>query len=50
MALEGPDSGALKGDLREQNGAGVHFSGKGLHKHASKWAEKVCPWIEKKVR
>jgi hypothetical protein len=46
IALEGPDSDALKGDLRERNGQGVHFSGKGLREHAAKWAEKVSPWIE----
>ena len=30
LALEGPDSDALQGDLRERHGQGVHFSGKGL--------------------
>ncbi|MEP6670949.1 MAG: sialate O-acetylesterase [Chthoniobacter sp.] len=45
-ALEGPDSDALKGALREANGQGVHFSDVGLQEHAAKWAEKVCPWIE----
>ncbi len=29
IALQGPDSDALRGDLRERNGAGVHFSEKG---------------------
>lgn len=46
IALEGPDSDALKGDLRERNGQGVHFSGKGLREHAAKWAEKVVPWVQ----
>ena len=45
IALEGPDSDALKGDLRERNGQGVHFSGKGLREHASKWVEKIVPWL-----
>lgn len=45
--LEGPDSDALKGKLREAGGAGVHFSGPGLREHASKWLEKIAPWIEK---
>ncbi len=45
IALEGPDSDALKGDLRERNGQGVHFSGKGLRVHGEKWAEKVLPWL-----
>ena len=34
LALEGPDSDALKGELRERNGQGVHFSGQGLREHA----------------
>lgn len=47
IALAGPDSDALKGDLRERNGQGVHFSGKGQREHATKWAEKILPWIER---
>jgi len=43
IALEGPDSDALKGDLRD----GVHFSGKGLREHGKCWADKVAPWLEK---
>jgi hypothetical protein len=46
LALAGPDSDALKGDLRERNGQGVHFSGKGLREHAAKWAEKISAWLE----
>jgi hypothetical protein len=48
IALEGPDSDALKGELRERNGQGVHFSGPGLREHAARWAEKLVPWIETK--
>jgi len=44
--LQGPDSDALKGLLRERGGQGVHFSGEGLRVHAAMWAEKVAPWIE----
>lgn len=47
VALEGPDSDALKGDFRDGGGKGVHFSGPGLREHAAKWAEKVTPWLEK---
>ncbi len=47
IALAGPDSDALKGDLRERNGQGVHFSGKGQRAHAAKWAEVVLPWLER---
>jgi hypothetical protein len=49
LALEGPDSDALKGDLRERGGKGVHFSDKGLHAHAAKWAEKIFPWLESEL-
>ena len=50
VALEGPDSDALKGDLRENEGKGVHFSGKGLVVHSAKWAEKVAPWLEARLK
>ncbi len=46
IALEGPDSDALTGDLRERDGQGVHFSGKGLREHAQRWADKILPWLE----
>lgn len=45
IALEGPDSDALRGDLRD----GVHFSGKGLREHGKCWAESVAPWLEKQT-
>ena len=45
IALEGPDSDALRGDLRTD----VHFSGKGLQKHGQVWAEKVAAWMDKTV-
>jgi len=47
LALEGPDSDALKGKLRERDGKGVHFSGEGLRVHGAKWAEEVLPWLAK---
>ena len=50
LALEGPDSDALKGDLRENGGQGVHFSGPGLREHAARWVEKVAPWLERQGR
>jgi hypothetical protein len=46
IALEGPDSDALRGPLRDNGGQGVHFSGEGLKAHAHAWAEKLVPWIE----
>ncbi len=47
IAIEGPDTDALKGPLRERNGQGVHFSGPGLRQHAARWAAKVIPWLER---
>ena len=45
--IEGPDTDALKGNLRDNSGQGVHFSGPGLREHAARWREKVAPWLEK---
>lgn len=49
IAQEGPDSDALKGDLRERGGKGVHFSGKGLRVHAAKWAQRITPWLDRQL-
>lgn len=45
IANEGPDSDALKGVLRENNGKGVHFSDQGLREHGASWSAKVLPWL-----
>ena len=50
VALEGPDTDALKGDLRDSGGKGVHFSGPGLREHASRWVDKVAPWLERQLK
>ena len=44
-ALEGPDSDALRGNLR----ADVHFNGEGLRKHGEAWADKVGVWLDKEL-
>jgi hypothetical protein len=49
LALQGPDSDALKGELRERGGKGVHFSGIGLRAHAASWTEKITPWLEREL-
>ena len=46
IAGEGPDTDILKGDMRERNGQGVHFSVKGLKVHGEMWAEKVMTWLK----
>jgi hypothetical protein len=50
IALAGPDTDALIGDMRENNGAGVHMSAKGLHAHAQLWYERVAPWLENQLK
>ncbi len=50
VAQEGPDTDALKGDLRQSGGKGVHFSGPGLREHAKRWVEKVAPWLEQQLQ
>jgi hypothetical protein len=50
VALEGPDSDALKGELRERHGQGVHFSGAGLREHGSRWASQITPWLQQELK
>lgn len=50
LALEGPDTDSLVGDLRGRGGKGVHFSGKGLKAHGAAWAAKVGPWLAKQLK
>ncbi|MBR4749973.1 MAG: hypothetical protein IK083_10445 [Abditibacteriota bacterium] len=45
VALEGPDTDVLGPDYRDYDGAGIHFSPKGLQAHAELWAEKLIPYI-----
>jgi hypothetical protein len=49
IAMEGPDSDALKGLLRDSGGKGVHFSGPGLREHGKRWAEKVGAWLQTRL-
>lgn len=50
LALEGPDSDAIKGLFRERDGKGVHFSGDGLREHAKQWADKITPWLKQQTK
>jgi hypothetical protein len=45
LALPGPDTDTLTGEMREKNGTGVHMSAKGLKVHAHLWFEKISPWL-----
>jgi hypothetical protein len=45
IALEGPDTDTLTGDNRDQNGAGIHMSGKGERAHGELWADKVSRYL-----
>jgi hypothetical protein len=47
IALQGPDSDAVKGLFRDSGGKGVHFSGPGLREHAARWFDKIAPWLAK---
>ena len=47
VAFEGPDTDTLKGELRDDQGRGVHFSGPGLRAHAHLWVEKIAPWLSR---
>lgn len=49
IALEGPDSDALRSEFRDNGGKGVHFSGKGLRELANRWVEKVGPWLNSQM-
>ena len=49
IALEGPDSDELRGELREDGGKGIHFSGEGLREHGLIWARKVGRWLENQL-
>ena len=49
LALPGPDTDTLTGDMREKNGLGIHMSAKGLKTHAHLWFEKVSPWLEQQL-
>lgn len=50
IAMEGPDSDALRGDLREDGGKGIHFSGKGQRALAAEWDRRIGPWLEATVK
>jgi hypothetical protein len=49
LALPGPDTDTLTGDMREKNGGGIHLSAQGLKAHARLWVEKVSPWLEQQI-
>jgi hypothetical protein len=49
LAVPGPDTDTLTGDMREKDGTGIHFSAKGLKAHAHLWFEKVSPWLERQL-
>jgi hypothetical protein len=47
VAQEGPDTDTLAGDNRDNNGAGIHLSAKGLRAHGKMWADKVGVYLDK---
>jgi hypothetical protein len=50
LAILGPDTDTLTGDMREKNGTGIHLSAKGLKAHAHLWFEQVSPWLEQQLQ
>jgi hypothetical protein len=49
LAMLGPDTDTLTGLNRQNKGAGVHLSDRGLHAHAGLWATKVEPFIDRQL-
>jgi len=47
LALAGPDTDTLTGDNRQNSGAGIHMSAKGLAAHGRLWAEAVEAWLDR---
>jgi alpha-galactosidase len=50
LAIPGPDTDEIRGDLRDNGGNGIHFSPKGLKKVGGTWADLVSPLIEKSLK
>ncbi len=50
VALAGPDTDAMLGELRDHGGKGIHFSKVGLKVHGEAWAEKVAPWLDQQIK
>jgi hypothetical protein len=46
LALQGPDSDTLTGEMRQNHGAGVHMSAAGLEAHGKLWEAKVAAWLD----
>lgn len=46
VALQGPDTDILTGDNRDFDGAGIHFSPKGLKAHGEMWAEIMGKYLD----
>jgi len=47
VALEGPDTDTLRGENRDFDGEGIHFSPVGLKAHGEMWAEKVGVYLDR---
>ncbi len=46
VALQGPDTDTLVGDMRDRDGKGAHFSPKGLSAHGKMWADIVGKYLD----
>jgi hypothetical protein len=49
IALAGPNTDDLGPEFRQNNGKGIHFSGRGEKRHGELWAESVGPWLDQQL-
>lgn len=49
IALAGPNTDELGPEFRQNNGKGIHFSGRGEIRHGELWAELVGDWLEQRL-
>jgi hypothetical protein len=49
VALAGPNTDELGPEFRQNNGKGIHFSGRGQRRHGELWAELVGSWLDQQL-
>ena len=49
VSFKGADTDTLLEEYRDYDGEGIHFSPKGLKKHAELWAEQLIPYIHSQI-
>lgn len=46
IAMQGPDTDTLREEYRDFDGAGIHFSPKGLRAHGEMWADIISKYLD----